>query len=483
LTERNPSPQDNEKVELKREVGLISGITLIVGTMIGSGIFVSPKGVLEGSGSVGLSLVIWAACGVVSLMGALCYAELGSMIQSSGGEHAYFMYAYAKYGKMMGPIPAFLYDWVGLFIMRPTMFSIMTLSAGIYAAKPFYLDCDPPDSVIKLITVLAMLTIAFINGYSVKLATNLQIVCTVSKLLTILIITVGGIYKIVADNTETIKEGFESTQSNPAHVAVAFYNGLWAYDTWNNLNFVTEEMVNPSRNLPLAIMIGIPLVTVCYVLANIGYFGVMTRTEILVSHAVAVTWGDHVLGVMAWIMPVMVFISCFGAANGCLFASGRLCYAAAREGHFPKMFSFISIKRVTPLPSIALMAFVGILLVLPGDLSTLIDMYSFVAWIVYGSAAFTVIVLRRTEPDLKRDYRVPLPIPVLVVLTSLYLVLAPIIQEAKVQYVYAVIFILCGLVVYFPLVYAKSFEKQLTPVLAKEDPDENLNSTHNKAPE
>ncbi|KAK3101335.1 hypothetical protein FSP39_002815 [Pinctada imbricata] len=460
----------NEKtkgVELERNVGLFSGTAFIVGTMIGSGIFISPKGVLEFSGSVGMSLIVWVACGIVSIFGALCYAELGTLIPISGGEHAYYMYAYGKRDKMFGPIPAFLYDWVGLFIIRPTMFALISLSMGTYAVKPFFPDCEMDDSLVKLITVLGILLMLFINGFSVKLAARIQVFCTVSKLLAIAILAFGGIYKIIAGNDETIREGFQGTEEDVGLIATAFYNGLWAYDSWNNLNYVTEEIVNPSRNLPLAIMIGIPLTTLSYALTNVGYFGVMSRSEILVSHAVAVTWGDRMLGVMSWIMPVFVSISCFGAANGCLFSSGRLSFAAARDGHFPEVFSYLSYTRKTPLPSIILMAFIGVCLLIPGDISTLMDFYSFSAWLIYGFSAFTVLFLRFKEPKSERLYKVPLFIPILTVIISAYLVLAPIIREPKVQFIYAVMFILSGLLIYFPLIYGKSFQRKLQPYTKK----------------
>ncbi|XP_061198388.1 b(0,+)-type amino acid transporter 1-like isoform X1 [Saccostrea echinata] len=451
--------------KLDQHVGLLSGVFLIMGTMIGSGIFISPKGVLEGTGSVGMGLITWMACGLVVTLAALCYAELGTMIPKSGGEHSYLMYTFGKMDKCLGPIPAFLYDWVGLFIIRPTMFAIMTLSLGTYAIKPFFLDCKPPDSAVKAVSLAAILIIAFINGYSVKMATYIQNICTVVKLIAISVLTVGGMIKIIQGNREYIQDGFEDTESDVSLIAIAFYNGLWAFDGWNNLNFVTEELKNPGRNLPISIMIGIPLTTVCYILANIGYLGVMSKEEIIVSHAVAVTWGRYMLGNGAFIMPIFVSISCFGAANGCLFASGRLCFAAAREGHFPQVFSYISINRKTPLPSIILTAFIGACLIIPGDLSTLIDFFSFSAWISYGFTVLSLLVLRRTEPKTERPYRVPTIIAVFVVLTSFYLVMGPIIRSPRVEFLYAALFIASGIFLYFPFVYNKSSPSCVQPIV------------------
>ncbi|XP_041376978.1 b(0,+)-type amino acid transporter 1-like isoform X2 [Gigantopelta aegis] len=442
-------------VRLQRNVGLVSGTALIVGTMIGSGIFVSPKGVLVGAGSVAMSLVIWGACGILAMFGALVYAELGTAIPKSGGEHAYLMYVFGPMHKVWGPVPTFLFDWLGVFIIRPAQFAVMALSLGTYATQPFYGQCEAPLSTKKIATMLALIVITFINCWSVKAATKVQTFLTASKLLVIVIITVGGIYMMAAGSVAYISEGFEDTKENPTYWAMAFYNGLWAYDGWNNLNFVTEELKNVKRNLPLAILIGIPLTTICYLLVNIGYFSVISKEEMLLSEAVAMMWGRKVIGVMSWIIPIFVVMSCFGSSNGSLFASGRLSYAAAREGHLVQVLSFIDVKRCTPVPSLIFTAIMAAILILPADLSSLIGVFGFTAWIFYGLTAVALLVLRRTEPDLPRPYKVPIVIPIIVVLASLYLIIMPIAQEPQIGFLYVLLFIASGLCVYFPFVYYK----------------------------
>ncbi|KAL4234944.1 b(0 +)-type amino acid transporter 1 [Mactra antiquata] len=436
-----------EKTELKKSVGLVSGVALIVGTMIGSGVFVSPKGVLEGTGSIGFSLIIWTACGALSTLGALAYAELGSCIPRSGGEHAYLMFTYNGGSSKIGTLPAFLFDWMALFVLRPTMFTVVMLSMGTYTVKPFFPGCEEvPEIPVKLITITAMLLIAAINIYSVKWATRLQNVTTFTKLFAIAIIAFGGIYKLIVDKTLQPADIFEDTKSDVSLIALAFYNGLWAYDGWNNLNFVTEELKNPERNLPLSIIIGIPLTTLAYVLANIGYFSVLTKAE---------SWSDYVLGVMWWIMPVFVILSCLGSANGILFSTGRLCFAAARDQNFPEVLSFIQIKCVTPMLSIMFTVIMAICIVLPGDLGALIDFYGFSVWVWYCITIFSLLVLRRTEPNLHRPYKVPIIIPIIVLLIGLYLTVLPVIQTGRISFLYAIIFMFSGIFVYIPFIHYK----------------------------
>uniref|UniRef100_A0A8C5X9Q5 Solute carrier family 7 member 9 n=1 Tax=Malurus cyaneus samueli TaxID=2593467 RepID=A0A8C5X9Q5_9PASS len=173
------------------KVGLISGISMIVGTIIGSGIFVSPKSVLANVEAVGPCLTIWAACGVLATLGALCFAELGTMITKSGGEYPYLMEAF-------GPIPAFLFSWTSLLVTKPSSFAIICLSFAEYASAPFYPGCDPPQVVIKCLAAAAIgKTHSFL---SVKLGSYLQNFLTAAKMIIVAIIIVSGIVLLAQGN-------------------------------------------------------------------------------------------------------------------------------------------------------------------------------------------------------------------------------------------------------------------------------------------
>ncbi|NXF87024.1 BAT1 protein, partial [Eubucco bourcierii] len=429
-------------------VGLISGICMIVGTSIGSGIFVSPKSVLANAGAVGPCLTIWAACGILATLGALCFAELGTMITKSGGEYPYLMEAF-------GPVPAFLFSWMSLFVTKPSSFAIICLSFAEYASAPFYPGCDPPQVVIKCLAVAAIVVITIVNSLSVKLASYLQNFLTAAKMIIVTIIIVSGIVLLAQGKTDNFKDSFKDSKVSLSSIGLAFYNGLWAYDGWNQLNYITEELKNPYRNLPLSIIIGIPLVTVCYVLINISYFTVMTSTELLQSKAVAVTFGDRVLYPASWIVPLFVAFSTIGSANGTCFTAGRLVYVAGREGHMLKVLSYISVKRLTPAPAIIFYGAVAIIYIIPGDINTLINYFSFAVWIFYGLTVLGLIVMRFTRKELRRPIRVPIVIPVVVTLLSVLLVLAPIVSAPEMPYLYCFLFILSGLAVYLLFVHFK----------------------------
>ena len=255
--------------------------------MIGSGIFVSPSGLLVRTNSIGVSFLVWTACGILSLFGALAYAELGTMNTSSGAEYAYFMDAF-------GAPPAFLFSWVSTLVLKPSQMAIICLSFAQYAVEAFAAECNPPEEVVKLVALLAIVLILLVNCYSVNLATGVQNAFTAAKLIAILVVIIGGAYKLIQGNTQHLsqpfsaKDGLGDGSINFGRLATAFYTGLWAYDGWNNLNYVTEEIKDPSKNLPRSIMIGIPLVTLCYALINISYLAVMSPLEMIESEAVAV---------------------------------------------------------------------------------------------------------------------------------------------------------------------------------------------------
>ncbi|XP_058062986.1 b(0,+)-type amino acid transporter 1 [Anopheles bellator] len=441
-----PGSAQNDLIHLKRRVGLFSGVALIVGTMIGSGIFVSPSGLLVRTGSIGVSFIIWMACGLLSLLGALAYAELGTMNTSSGAEWAYFMDAF-------GAWPAFLFSWVSTLVLKPSQMAIICLSFAQYAVEAFVFECDPPLSVVKMVAILAIVSILFVNCYSVNLGMAVQNVFTSAKLVAVLIVICGGAYKLCQGNTQHLQHAFSGATPSLGAIATAFYTGLWAYDGWNNLNYVTEEIQNPSKNLPRSIIIGIPLVTLCYALINVSYLAAMSPTEMIESEAVAVTFGNRILGVMAWLMPLSVTISTFGSANGTLFAAGRLCFAASREGHLLDILSYVHVRRLTPAPGLIFHSLIAGAMVLYGTIDSLIDFFSFTAWIFYGGAMVALIVMRYTKPNYPRPYKVPLIIPILVMVVSGYLVVAPIIEKPQIEYLYAVLFILAGLIFYVPFVH------------------------------
>ncbi|XP_036366099.1 b(0,+)-type amino acid transporter 1-like [Octopus sinensis] len=317
----------------------------IVGTMIGSGIFISPKGVLEASKSVGLTMIVWLGCGVITMLSSLSYVELGTFITKSGGEFAYILHG-------LPAVLAFLCSWCTALIIRPSAIAVSSLVFAEYVASPIFDSCGPPVVFVKCLAAAAIILITAINCYSTDFAASIQVVFTVAKITALIIIIIGGFVMMGKGEFYDLPEGFTGSETSGSVIALAFYDGLWAFEGWNSLNYAIEELKNPYRNLPLAIIIGIPLVTALNILTNVSYLAVMTKRELLQSAIVGGLWADRVLGVAAIIIPISVAMSTFGAVNGNCFTCGRLTYAAAREGHLPQVLSYLHIRKKTPVISL-----------------------------------------------------------------------------------------------------------------------------------
>ncbi|NXM41905.1 S7A13 protein, partial [Gymnorhina tibicen] len=443
--------KEKAKMQLKRSIGYFDGVSFIIGSIVGAGIFVSPTGVLKHSLlNVGVALTIWAASGLVSLMGALCYAELGTALPFSGGE-----YSHIKRG--LGSLPAFVFIWTSTFT-KPASNAARALLFAEYATQPFYGICPAPDVLKKCLALALLWSLGILNGLSVKMAAWVQTVFTLLKMMALSVIAVGGIVLLVARQKESLarfEDMFGSEIPNASQVAEAFFQGLYAYGGWWSLNYMAEEMKRPSRNIPLTVMTAIPAVIVFYLLVNISYLTVLTPKEIVSSVAVAVTWADRVIPSVAWIVPLSVAVSIFGALNSSVFALGRLSYAGSQSGHLPVLISMLNVHSCTPAPAMIFSTTIASIFIIPSDLITLTNYFGFSTWLMIGLTCASLIVLRYREPHLHRPYKVFLPVPFVMVAMSFFLVLAPIVWSPNLQYVYAFLFMLGSLIVYLPFIHFK----------------------------
>ncbi|KAG9268811.1 b(0,+)-type amino acid transporter 1 isoform X1 [Astyanax mexicanus] len=443
--------QEYEKLNLKREVGLIGAVSLVAGTMIGSGIFMSPQFVQANIGSPGASLIIWSVCGLIALGAALSYAELGTIYKESGGDFIYILRIY-------GPFPAFLVAYTFMIVVRPSGISAIALSFAEYAVAPFYPGCTPPTLVVKCIAVACILVVAIANIMNVRFTMAVQVVFLVAKVVALIVIVIGGIVKMAQGSMESLSStdiAFEGTNLGVSTIGMALYQGLWSYAGWYNLNFVTEEVKKPEVNLPRALMIAIPMVTVLYLLVNVSYLAVMTPRELAVSSAVAVTWGNKVLGGWGWVMSVAAALSSFGSLNGSFFSGGRVCFVAAREGHMPDILAMAHVRRLTPSPALIFTTVISLIVLIPGDFEGIVNFFSFTAWFFYGVTLSGLLYLKIKKRDLPRSYTVPIIIPFLVLLAAVFLVLAPIIDNPQIEYLYVTLFILSGVLIYVPFIHYK----------------------------
>jgi len=430
-----------EVVGLKATMSLMNGITVIVGSIIGSGIFVSPSGVLKSTGSPGMALIVWTVSGLFSMIGAYCYAELGCMIAKTGADYAYIMVTFGKF-------LAFIRLWVECMIVRPCSQAIVALTFAKYILKPFFPleGCDPPDDAVRLLAAICICCLTFINCWNVRWATFVQDQFTYGKLLALVIIIGTGFYNLSTGHVKYFT--FENTEQDFTTLMLSFYSGLFAYNGWNYLNFIIEELQDPVKNLPRAIGISCILVTVVYVLTNIAFFTILSPDEILASEAVAVTFGDRMYGVMAWIIPVFVAMSTFGGVNGILLTSSRLFYAGAMEGQMPEVLTMIQVDKNTPAPAVLFVALLSLLYLSSSNIGLLINYVGFATWLSIGVAVLCIPVLRWYQPDLPRPIRVNLFWPISYIIATIIITVVPMFSD-PVATGYGTLVILSGVPVYF----------------------------------
>ncbi|XP_048365841.1 cystine/glutamate transporter [Sphaerodactylus townsendi] len=415
VSARNTKAVQEDKVVLKKKVTFLRGVSIIIGTIIGAGIFISPKGILENTGNVGMSLTVWIICGILSLFGALCYAELGTSIKKSGGHYTYILEAF-------GPLPAFVRVWVELLIIRPAATSVISLAFGRYILEPFFMQCEIPDLAVKLITAVAITLVMLLNSMSVSWSARIQIFLTFCKLVAILIIIVPGVMQLIKGETHHFKDAFVGNAAIVKGLPLAFYSGMYAYSGWFYLNFVTEEVENPERNIPLAICTSMVIVTVGYVLTNVAYFTTISPEDLLTSKAVAVTFSERLLGSFSLAVPIFVALSCFGSMNGGIFAVSRMFYVASREGHLPEILSMIHVRKHTPLPAVIVLHPLTMIMLFTSDIYSLLNFLSFARWLFIGLAVAGMIYLRYKRPNMPRPFKVPLFIPALFSFTCFFMV-------------------------------------------------------------
>ncbi|KAG6442826.1 hypothetical protein O3G_MSEX002543 [Manduca sexta] len=410
-----------EKVRMRKQLGLLEGVTLILGIIFGSGIFISPREVLQKTGSVWGSLTVWAICGGLATLGALSYSELGTTLAQSGGDYHYIDEAY-------GPLPAFLYLWDAIFIFIPSTNAIMALTFANNVLQPIYHGCTINPLCRKLLAAVTICFLTFINAYDIKFTTRMQNVFSLTMISSLVVIVMGGMVWMAQGHLENFEDGWAGTNSSVSDWSVAIFLGIFSYSGWNYLNFMTEELRDPFVNLPRAIYISLPLVTAIYIMANVSYLAVLGQ-DVLTTEAIAVDFATAILGWLRWVMPALVCIATLGGLSVNIMTSSRICFAGARNGHMPELLAHINIKCMSPMPSLVFLMLLSLLMLIPDNLTSLITYCTVVESFFTTICCSAVLWLRHKKPNLPRPIKVQLWMPsIFVAITSMLLVI-PVISE------------------------------------------------------
>ncbi len=406
-----------KRPELVRALGPWAAAAIVVGTMIGTGIFLKPSQMARDTGSVALIFAAWILGGVLSLFGALSYAELGAALPEAGGE-----YPYLKRG--LGQNWAFLFGWMHSILGRPA--SAASIAAGLllfwgfltpevrtiiftlniprpWAATPYLFNF----TWAQPLAAGAILLVTGVNYLGVRLGGQIQVVLTFIKLAAVASVIVLGL--TASSHSPAAFQPFLPASLGLSRLSgflAALAAALWAYDGWNNLNLVGSEIREPQRNIPLSLIAGVALVGIAYLVTNAVFFYALPFADVASPTFVASTAIERFAGSGAakWFTLALV-CSALGTLNSSILSGARVPYAMAREGVFFRVAESVHPKFHTPGGALVLQGILASLVVLTGSFDELTDLYIFAQWIFYALTTSVVIWLRRKEPDLPRPYR------------------------------------------------------------------------------
>jgi APA family basic amino acid/polyamine antiporter len=398
----------SSRPELARDLGVSHAVAIVVGTVIGSGIFLVPTEMMQAVGSAKIVYIVWLVGGLLSFFGALTYAELGAMKPQASGEYVYMRDAY-------GPLAGFLAAWTWFLIAKPA--SIATLTTGIvrvlgtFPAFAFLSDNAIRAPFIinygQLVAIAATLLITFLNYIGVKKAGEFQLIFTLLKVLIILTIVAAG-FSYSGGTWTNFAGSYAGSKGGIAGFMAALVAALWAYDGWNDLNMVAGEIRKPERDIPIALIAGVAIVGALYVLVNAAVQYVLPASAVGATQRPASDAMALVLGpIGAGIVSVGMALSMFVALNGTIMSGARLPFTMSRDGYF-----FSALGDVHPrfhTPSAALLVQAGlaiILLLLGGSFRQFFSLAIFSEWLFYMLTASTIFVFRHRDPDAPRPYRV-----------------------------------------------------------------------------
>lgn len=328
--------------ELKRDLGIWAAVSIVVGTVIGSGIFRVPQTMIQDVGSVPLVFAVWIAGGLLSLAGALTYAELAAAMPGAGGEYVYLTEAY-------GPLWGFLYSWTQMWVAKSGSIATLATAFFEYTAhfvpqfEKIWFSIGPfPVKYGQIFAMVLILLLGGINYLGVRIGGDVQVAVTAVKVALIAFVIVAGL--LYRGSPVAASASTPVPSSLFAGFIAALVGALWAYDGWNNVGMVASEVRNPQRNLPLSLIGGTLAVIVIYMVANWAYFRVLSPGDVASHKLVAAEMMQRIQGNWgASAVSVAAMISIFAALNGSILTGARVPYAAARDGLF-----FRSAARIHP---------------------------------------------------------------------------------------------------------------------------------------
>ncbi len=379
------------EAELPRRLSIFDSAAIVVGTVIGSAVFIVPSSVAQNLETVPSFLSVWVFTGLLSFFGALAYAELGAMMPSTGGQYVFLREAY-------GPLPAFLCGWAFFLVIQSG--SIATLAAGFSIYLSYFVPL--PAVGARLVSVALILALTFVNYRGVRQGAAVQKTFTLLKLAGIAILVASVLFA----TREAAPAGASPAPFTFRQFGVAMIACLWAYEGWYCISFVAGEVKNPQRNIPLALALGVATIITIYLSANLAYLRILPLEEIAETPRVAASVAERTLGALgASFVSLTILLSIIGSTNGTILTAARVYFAQARDGLFFSRVAEIHPRFETPGFSLLFQGVWASILAASGSYERLFSYVIFAAWIFYGMTVTGVLILRKREPDRPRPYR------------------------------------------------------------------------------
>lgn len=408
---------------LERVLGLRELILIVIGTVIGSGIFIVPATVLQQTGGdIGPALLVWLIAGILSLLGALTYGELGAMDPEAGGLYVYIRDAF-------GPLPAFLYGWTLFFVISSGSVATLAVASTGYLSE--LVPLTPLESKLAALAMVAI--IATVNVRGTRKSATVQDWSTLIKTAAIIALSLAML--VLGRGLSQVSGHVWPEAVQPSllsGIGLAMIGVLWAYEGWQYVTFSAGETRDPQRTFPRGIIIGTALLIAIYMLANVAYMAALgpaaaARSPRIASDAVGVTLGPAA----AKLIAATIVLSMFSAANGLTLTAPRVYYAMARDGVFFHRLAAVHPRFGTPAFAIIASSAWAMLLTVTGTFTKLLTYVVFTGWIFYALGALSIFSYRRRLPDATRPFRVPgYPVtPILFVLASAAIVINTLVTQ------------------------------------------------------
>jgi APA family basic amino acid/polyamine antiporter len=408
MSQPHTARPEKAPADLPRVLGASQATAIVVGTIIGSGIFLVPREMMQDVGSSALVYLAWIVGGLLSLFGAMTYAELGAMLPYAGGEYVYLRGAY-------GDTPAFLYMWTWFAVAKPA--SIAAVTIGLARTLEFFPAFHPlgaqavggpvPLLWSQVFAIAVTWLITGLNYLGIKKAGDFQLVFTVLKVLLILIVA-GFCFASATGSWSNFSTSLSHATGGLGGFMAALIATLWAYDGWNDLTMVAGEVKRPERSLPIALIGGLFIVGALFMATNAAIQFVLPAAQIAASErpavaALTVVAGPAGAGFVAAAMALSIFVT----LNGTIMSGARIPFAAARDRLFFRQFAAIHPRFQSPSTSLVIQGLLStVLLLFLSRFQQFFELAVFAEWLFYMLTATTVFVYRRKRPDAPRPYRV-----------------------------------------------------------------------------